>query len=425
MSTGVYIFFCKLLMCIPKNFTLQESISTTSWLCQACWQSLYDFHKFYLRIEEAHMDFGKIVKKLKPESRAQRTDCTDDDDDDDKNDLFESHLEPEILVMEDNKTIIKQEPNEDLEEDNVPLSQRRKRRRNSKDGTNDNETPKEDPLKNSKQTKKSTKSKSKKKDPAAVPANTSKTETQTLKEDPDKIEKPETEKLKADPDTLENLDISNVSLNSSDCDDFDLNTDFDYKSEEDEEEIKQTKKTTKKKTRRKKSISASEESISDNFNTDSDYELAESKPKKPKQTKKKKKTRKNKNNSDESDSDNKSDEDTNKEPKRSAEDRDKFLADNFKMTCALCDTVMPTFRALYKHFQTEHKEKKGYAVCCQKKFYDRCKLFEHVERHVDPDNFKCNECGKELSSRKTLQIHQLSHLPDEEKKFTCTKCGKK
>ncbi|XP_037822831.1 transcription factor grauzone-like [Lucilia sericata] len=135
---------------------------------------------------------------------------------------------------------------------------------------------------------------------------------------------------------------------------------------------------------------------------------------------------------------------------------DKFIAENFEqMFCDLCGVPFENFSSMQKHFSRKH-ERKGYLLCCNRKFYERNNLVDHLQCHLNPDYFKCTQCGKILSDRKNfkshqlrvhrpndvvlkhscdicgksftqgyvLRTHKLTHLPKEEKKFPCTECGK-
>ncbi|XP_023302774.2 transcription factor grauzone-like [Lucilia cuprina] len=135
---------------------------------------------------------------------------------------------------------------------------------------------------------------------------------------------------------------------------------------------------------------------------------------------------------------------------------DQFIAEHFKqMFCDLCGIPFENFLIMQKHFETEH-DRKGYLVCCDKKFFQRYRLVDHLQVHFNPDHFKCKHCGKVLSNSDNFQkhmlrlhrpkgvnlthcceicgksfmkasllrYHKLQHLPEEEKKFPCKQCGK-
>ena len=103
---------------------------------------------------------------------------------------------------------------------------------------------------------------------------------------------------------------------------------------------------------------------------------------------------------------------------------DKFLAENFKIICSLCQIQAETFHALCKHFKMEHKQI-GYVMCCKKKFYRRSILVDHVHQHVDPNYFKCTICDKVMADRKCLNMHNKTHNDKKEKTHACEICNKK
>ncbi|XP_061402526.1 transcription factor grauzone-like [Musca vetustissima] len=47
---------------LEKHFWCLKSITSTSWLCNTCWKIVYDFHKFYLHIEDVHTYFVSALK---------------------------------------------------------------------------------------------------------------------------------------------------------------------------------------------------------------------------------------------------------------------------------------------------------------------------------------------------------------------------
>ncbi|XP_055378845.1 transcription factor grauzone-like [Condylostylus longicornis] len=141
-------------------------------------------------------------------------------------------------------------------------------------------------------------------------------------------------------------------------------------------------------------------------------------------------------------------------PTNKLAEEDKKIATFMKMICSVCQSECHSFSSLRWHFNTKHKQK-GFAICCDKKFFKRSNLVDHVEKHINPESFKCNLCNKICISRWTLKLHisrvhenlepghqcsfcgksfklktilkrhQLIHMPEEEKKFICNECGKK
>lgn len=73
--------------------------------------------------------------------------------------------------------------------------------------------------------------------------------------------------------------------------------------------------------------------------------------------------------------------------KKSMLEIDAKIAKHMRLTCNVCHEVQETFLLLCKHMmQTHHC--KGYAMCCNKKFYKRSFLTDHIDRHSNPEKFK-------------------------------------
>ncbi|TMW40184.1 hypothetical protein DOY81_014737, partial [Sarcophaga bullata] len=65
---------------LEKHFwPLNEILLPSSWICLKCWQNVRDFHKFYLRVEEAQIHAGKL-RTIKTELQSY------------------DYLEPEIVI---------------------------------------------------------------------------------------------------------------------------------------------------------------------------------------------------------------------------------------------------------------------------------------------------------------------------------------
>ncbi|XP_055388163.1 transcription factor grauzone-like isoform X2 [Condylostylus longicornis] len=124
------------------------------------------------------------------------------------------------------------------------------------------------------------------------------------------------------------------------------------------------------------------------------------------------------------------------------------------LNCNSCYEKISTFSKLKKHMNEVHGEN-GYVVCCERKFYKRYKFVNHLQAHLNPDEFKCPHCDKRLASKRNVKLHiknmhteigklknfrcdqcektfaqkayldrhKLGHIPDSEKHFACEKCG--
>lgn len=58
------------------------------------------------------------------------------------------------------------------------------------------------------------------------------------------------------------------------------------------------------------------------------------------------------------------------------------------MSCQLCDTVFEAYKDCKPHFRKFHKIDKGYLLCCGTKYSRRDKLIEHIQVHLNPNEFK-------------------------------------
>ncbi|XP_017040935.1 transcription factor grauzone [Drosophila ficusphila] len=111
--------------------------------------------------------------------------------------------------------------------------------------------------------------------------------------------------------------------------------------------------------------------------------------------------------------------------KQSMLEIDAKISAHMRLTCDVCHEGQETFLLLCKHMLQEH-HRKGYAICCNKKFYKRSFLTDHIDRHADPEKFKCTQCDKRFADKQCLRNHELlKHHPEEEKTFMCEQCPKK
>lgn len=112
--------------------------------------------------------------------------------------------------------------------------------------------------------------------------------------------------------------------------------------------------------------------------------------------------------------------------KRSIEELDEFIAKEFgQIKCDLCSIPLKDFTETNNHFQKHHKQQ-AYVKCCEKKFRYRNLLVDHLNCHLNPEYFKCKECGKSFSCRGNLSVHMKRlHRPENvEYEYKCEDCGK-
>ncbi|XP_065367259.1 transcription factor grauzone-like [Calliphora vicina] len=320
---------------LEKHFWPLNTMQPSTWMCLSCWQKLDDFNKFYLSIEEAHFNLGKI--KVEENLVLSKEEISSQESEN----FSYCCLEPEILMDQN-----------ELGDKESTLKRNTKKR-----SLGENIILKKDPL--AKVTK---------------PRNIKKIKTMTSPETNTAIQNAKDAQIKPEPDDFSNSDCSDSMNDDEDSDD-------------------------------EPSTNSSESVKNRIINKRED---------------------------------------------------DEFITEHFKhMCCDLCDVPFENFSDMPKHFSTVH-DRKGYLVCCTRKFYQRNHLVDHLHCHLNPDHFKCAQCGKVLSDRKNfkshmlrvhrpndvvlkhscdicgksfiqgylLRTHKLTHLPKEEKKFPCTECGK-
>ena len=61
---------------------------------------------------------------------------------------------------------------------------------------------------------------------------------------------------------------------------------------------------------------------------------------------------------------------------------------------------------------------------CGKHFAQANALLRHMKLHNNKSNFTCEHCGKICKTDETFKRHMILHLPNEDKPFKCSVCGK-
>lgn len=136
------------------------------------------------------------------------------------------------------------------------------------------------------------------------------------------------------------------------------------------------------------------------------------------------------------------------ERSRKRKEEDSLIRDYFSMVCEICSYQFTTFLEARGHYRGAH-QKAGYLACCNKRFFYRGGLIDHISVHRNPDAFKyvdhnyhnsfikilnfnfcsidrCILCEKSYGNKFALADHmELKHLPQENKQHSCPKCGKK
>ncbi|XP_053674584.1 transcription factor grauzone-like [Anopheles nili] len=105
--------------------------------------------------------------------------------------------------------------------------------------------------------------------------------------------------------------------------------------------------------------------------------------------------------------------------KKQAED-DRKLREYFHLGCEICSYMSETVPDLFQHYRHQHKIN-GYVRCCNRKFYRRARLLEHLGGHVG--SISCEICGKIYKSTFYLELHKIDrHGEAGTKPFKCDTC---
>ncbi|XP_058820662.1 transcription factor grauzone-like isoform X2 [Topomyia yanbarensis] len=104
--------------------------------------------------------------------------------------------------------------------------------------------------------------------------------------------------------------------------------------------------------------------------------------------------------------------------------QDKLIRETVSLNCSQCGFLGETFGKLVYHALKEHGNKYYAVICCDRRFGSREQLYEHCLRHLNPDHFRCEICGKSYADSSALQSHRWRiHTPVSERPFKCEICG--
>lgn len=92
---------------------------------------------------------------------------------------------------------------------------------------------------------------------------------------------------------------------------------------------------------------------------------------------------------------------------------DQRIRDTAIMNCEHCMEALSNFRDAKIHYKEEHGVS-GYIICCGKKFKQKCRLVDHINKHYDL-SYECNICQKSFDSKSYLMKHMACH--EVEKQF--------
>ncbi|XP_055624000.1 transcription factor grauzone-like [Toxorhynchites rutilus septentrionalis] len=108
-----------------------------------------------------------------------------------------------------------------------------------------------------------------------------------------------------------------------------------------------------------------------------------------------------------------------------------LMAQFYELSCELCGEAkkgttdkFSDMDSYLAHCKQVHNTK-GYVWCCSQKILRPRLMAMHMARHLQPEAFKCPECGKLMTSPKILQYHIQNHRPEEERPLKCNICPRR
>uniref|UniRef100_A0A182MQT8 Transcription factor grauzone n=1 Tax=Anopheles culicifacies TaxID=139723 RepID=A0A182MQT8_9DIPT len=97
-----------------------------------------------------------------------------------------------------------------------------------------------------------------------------------------------------------------------------------------------------------------------------------------------------------------------------------LLREHFHLGCEMCTFMSDTVPDLFQHYRQEHKTA-GYIQCCNRKFFRRARLLEHLGAHLG--SIVCDICGKVFRNTFSLDLHKLDHEAPDARQFKCDQCS--
>uniref|UniRef100_A0A182FFB7 Transcription factor grauzone n=1 Tax=Anopheles albimanus TaxID=7167 RepID=A0A182FFB7_ANOAL len=93
----------------------------------------------------------------------------------------------------------------------------------------------------------------------------------------------------------------------------------------------------------------------------------------------------------------------------------------YTLECEICSIRQSDFPKLLAHYQSQHGTR-GYMRCCNKQFFYRHAILEHIENHRG--EIRCEICQKTYKTRRYLALHfAKSHGSEEDRPYKCDTCG--
>ncbi|XP_030558315.1 transcription factor grauzone [Drosophila novamexicana] len=109
---------------------------------------------------------------------------------------------------------------------------------------------------------------------------------------------------------------------------------------------------------------------------------------------------------------------------KKSQEFNEYIRENYKVQCPVCNVPLEDFSEMLSHTRKEHNQR-GYAMCCNRKFWKRGVLVDHLQRHQNPDLFKCQICHRVMGQRRSLELHMRMHeIKQRGRLYQCEHCSK-
>ncbi|XP_017078554.2 transcription factor grauzone [Drosophila eugracilis] len=109
---------------------------------------------------------------------------------------------------------------------------------------------------------------------------------------------------------------------------------------------------------------------------------------------------------------------------KKSQEFNEYIREHYKVQCHICSSPMEGFSEMLIHVRQEHKQR-GYSMCCNRKFFKRGILVDHLRRHQDPEFFKCSICARVMGHRRSLELHMRMHeIKSRGRLYRCEHCSK-
>ncbi|XP_058464836.1 zinc finger protein 62 homolog [Malaya genurostris] len=107
---------------------------------------------------------------------------------------------------------------------------------------------------------------------------------------------------------------------------------------------------------------------------------------------------------------------------RRLKEENRKIKEFFTLNCEICTESFDSFDKLQRHTRKIHKTQ-GTIKCCNRIFYKKCRILDHINSHVNPNQYHCNICNKNYNDKYYLDLHRLRMHNTGKKPFKCDKCA--